>query len=854
MSNSELGQVEQIFHEALSLDSAHRQKYLDSACSDNQELLREVESLISAYETGGARLEDSAVTLAMRVMGSSAVEPMAGKEIGPYRVLRKLGHGGMGDVYLAKDCRLNRNVALKFLSTEFIADAWAKRQLIREAQAVAKLDHPNICAVYGFEEIGDYSFIVMQYVEGDTLADLVRKKSLSSGEIIALAQQIVSALAEAHTRGIIHRDIKPRNIMVTSAGQIKVLDFGLAKTTQKSFEDTESISNLSQEGLLVGTVAYMSPEQLRGEKLDPRTDIFSLGVVVYEMISGKNPCARETNAETISAILTSKPGQLSHSGLPVSRELDRIVQRCCEKDRDQRFASADELLSDLENCADFRPLLRWPPRPAFLTAAAIVLVLIAVSFFLVKNLNRTRTVVVLPIANETADASLNYLSDGLTESIIRKLSGLSKLKVKPLTVVSGYKGKPVDARKVGSDLGADSVLVGRITGTKGALRLQTRLIKVSDGSQLLTNEYEIGRGNALEIGQEISQNVTAKLEMWSTADQEKIRTNRSTDNPEAFNQYMLAKHYWANRDKENIKKAIEALDAAIKLDPLYAEAWAGLADCYSVLNTTAYGEMPTREAMDRARAAANRALELDPTLAEAHVALGTINLKYDWQWDAAERELRAAIALKPDLPTAHYWYSLLLSVTGRQSEALSESQLARQFDPFSPVARAGFCRTLYYRREFDKAAQCLNEALKEDPNNRYAKHVLGFVQVQMGNPGAAIQTLSGLPETNITTKAYKLVALGYAYGKAQRRDEALRMLEQLDELAKDHYVPPMEFAVIYLGLGDATNAFIWLEKAYEERFLSLITIRVEPAFDHLRSDPRFTDLARRINVPAPPPG
>jgi TolB-like protein/Tfp pilus assembly protein PilF len=486
-----------------------------------------------------------------------------------------------------------------------------------------------------------------------------------------------------------------------------------------------------------------------------------------------------------------------------------------------------------------------------LTAAGILLVLIAVSFLLVLNLNRTRTAVILPIANETADVSLDYLSDGLTESIIRKLSGLSKLKVKPLTLVSGYKGKAVDARKIGKDLGADSVLVGRITGAKGALVLETSLINVSDGSQLWRNEYKIGRDNALLIGQDISQNLISKLEMWSKGDQERIRMNRSTEKPEAFNQYMLAKYYYANRNAENIQKAIEALKTAINLDPLYAQAWAGLADCYSVMNTTAYGQMPTKEAMDRARRAANQALELDNTLAEAHVALGAINLKYDWEWEMAEREFNTAIALKPDLSTAHYWKALLLRITGRQAEAFKERQLTRQLDPFSPLVRASFCREFYYSREYDKAVQCLNEALNEDPNNSHAKFVLGYVQVQQGNVDAALQTFSGLPDT---PAAYKLVALGYAYGKGGRRDEALEKLEQLRELEKKEiHVPPMEFAVIYLGLADNNNAFVWLKYACEEKFLSLITIHVEPAFDHLRSDPRFADLARCVNLPATPP-
>src|SRR5437773_5925056 len=326
-----LQQVEEMFHRAMSVEPQARSGYLEQACEDDAALRREVDSLIAAYESSGDVLDETAVTLAMRVLSAEAIDSMVGQEVGAYKILSLLGQGGMGAVYLAENRRLNRKVALKFLSTEYITDNWAKRQLIKEAQAVARLDHPNICAVHDFEEIGEHSFIVMQYIEGQTLAELIRQKSLNASQLIPLSQQIGNALADAHAHGIIHRDIKPKNIMVTPSQQVKVLDFGLAKAVPEISEDAnESVSQLSKDGLLIGTVAYMSPEQLRGERLDFRTDLFSLGTVMYEMVTGKNPYARGTNAETISAILTSKPSPLSEYGLQAPRELDRILQKCSE--------------------------------------------------------------------------------------------------------------------------------------------------------------------------------------------------------------------------------------------------------------------------------------------------------------------------------------------------------------------------------------------------------------------------------------------------------------------------------------------------------------------------------------------
>jgi serine/threonine protein kinase/Tfp pilus assembly protein PilF len=854
MNKAPQQQVEEIFHSALELAGAERAAYLAEACAGDESLSGEVESLIAALESGNGFMEQPAFELGIRVLGGNSAESMTGKEVGGYKILNPLGKGGMGEVYLAEDTRLGRKVALKFLSSEFVGDNWAKRQLIKEAQAVAMLDHPNICAVHGIEEIAGQSFIVMQYVEGETLADLIRGKSLPLNQVLPLARQIVSGLAEAHAHGIIHRDIKPKNIMVTPSGQIKVLDFGLAKTIQKQPQAVvaESVSQLSQAGLLVGTIAYMSPEQLRGEKLDYRSDIFSTGTVLYEMARGKNPYSRETNAEIISAILTLQPSTLKQHLVDIPLGFDRMLEKCLKKERNKRYQSAADLLMEIDRLEKQANLDKPVSRPRAIRMAAVftLFVLLAIiSVFIYQRLTMPLNIAVLPISNQSGDQGLDYLSDGVTSSLIDRLSGLARLRIKSLTVVSGYKDPTLDLQKVGNDLKVEALLTGRVTGSKDAPLLQVTLISVADGTRLWSSEYQVGLNNVFLVEREISEMVASRLEPWSSGDRNRIRTARRPEDPEAFRQYLLGKYYWSNRNSENIKKAITSFDAAIKLDPLYAQAWAGLADCYALMNTTAFGDMPTEEAMKRARTAANKALEIDGSLAEAHTSLGVINLKYDWNWLEAENYFRQAINLKPDYAPAHYWYSILLTVTGRKTEALSESEMARTLDPFSVSTRVNVCREFYYFRQYERSLDCLNTVLQEEPGNITAKHILGFVAQQTGRNDRAIEIFEGLPETTTDNKLYKLISRGYAYGKGGRKNEAQTILDQVVDLSRHSYVPPHELAVLYLGVGDNDQAFFWLNKACDERFATMIYLTVDPAFDQLRGDPRFLQLASRIKLP-----
>jgi eukaryotic-like serine/threonine-protein kinase len=850
MADNQLSLIESIFHAALDLPVADRDAYIRHACNGDEVLLAEVSSLLATAENGNGFIDEPALTAGLDILRSTAQESPLGKSIGCYRIIRPLGKGGMGEVFLAEDTRLNRKVALKFLSPELGGDNWAKRQLFKEAQAAARLDHPNICSVHGFEDSGEYNFIVMQFIEGETLADLISQERIKPHQVIELTRQIVSALAEAHAHGIIHRDVKPKNIMVTESRQVKVLDFGLAKTvhTKKGLAPQEdSVSHLSQSGLLAGTVSYMSPEQLRGDRLDYRTDVFSLGTVVYEMATGKNPYAQGSTAETISSILTAQPPPLADSAPEVLRPLGPIVTKCAQKNLDQRYQAASALLHDLNNLQTAvkpRSFPRTLTRPRAIAVLALLLFSLTLGAIIYARMFTTYSLAVLPIVNETGPAN-DFFGHGLTAAITEKLSGVTHLRVKPRTTVSNYKAYEVDLQKLGTNLGVDAFVLGRIIEEQGSLVLEVTLVDGTTGDRRHIGKHNLTLSSAYAIPEEVSRQVTSNLDMWLRSKDNKHLAEVGTSNPEAFRQYMLGSYYYRNRDKENIEKSVRHFYEAINLDPLYADAYAGLADCYALRNTVGFGDLTTEEAMHRAKWAANEALRLNKNLPRAHTALAVIYLKYDWNWVETEKEIKRALELDPDYAPAHYAYSMLLTVLNRQNEAIEQSKITRDLDPFSMSSKTNYCRSFYYARDFDSSVSCFREILNEDRNNTLAKYVSGFVDLQKGNVDEAIDVFQEL-----YAKEPKLgaAALGYAYGKTGRKDEALKILSFAQEQRNKNGLPAQELAIIYLGLGDKSNAVSWLEKAYDDHFSLLIYLTVEPIFQELHSEPRFMAIAQRMNL------
>jgi eukaryotic-like serine/threonine-protein kinase len=866
MSDKNLQHVESVFHAALDLPVADRHAYLREACNGDEVLLAEVSSLISSIETSNGFMEQPVLTAGFNVLLNSSKDALLGKVLGCYRIIAPLGKGGMGDVYLAEDTRLNRNVALKFLSMEFVGDNWAKRQLLKEAQSVAMLDHPNICQVYGIEDHDERSFIVMQYVKGTTLAELIRKQTLTVDEVLSLAKQIVSALAEAHAHGIIHRDIKPKNIMVTENQQVKVLDFGLAKTVQrmKSREADDSISNVSQTGLRLGTVPYMSPEQLREERLDYRSDVFSVGIVLYEMLCGKNPFSRDNVAETISAILSSAPVPLQQNGAR-SGELAQIVRKCLEKRGEDRYQSANDLLIALDSVstkggrvtsgAGSKQHGILSGRRAFRAALAlsILTLLCFVLYSAFIGATKSKSVAILPIANEIGDSNLEFLAEGLTETITTKLSRQSKLRVRPSTLMAGYKGKKIDPKQVGSEVGADAVLIGSISGATERQTLYVKLLSASDGTTLWEQQYPLDMVNVFGIEADIAHNITSRMEFMSSEDERRVQETLGPANPEARKYYWLGRHYWKNRgnNKNTLNDAISHFNTAIQLAPTYVEAYAGLADCYAYWNVVAYGKAETRDAMTKAVRAAKDALALNDKLPDAHTSLATVLMKYYWDWGQAENEFKQAIKLNPEYAPAHYGYSVLLTIRGRTDEAISEGRIALELDPFSPATKLNYCRAYFFARRFEESTACFDKLVQEFPDYPTGKYVRAWTYFHLGRQPEAIATFEEIYGKNPRLGG---AALGYAYGQARRLSDAQRILNDMLALPKEENLPPQEIALIYYGMGDINNALIWFEKSAEDHFGPFAFLAVDPIFEKLRSDERFMNLYRRYDKPFPHPG
>lgn len=852
MATERWQRIEELFHATLQLEAAERAGYLLSECVGDEVLRREVESLITASENSPAFIDAPALSLGMRVLSDGVTEFPVGRSIGHYKIIRLLGRGGMGEVYLAEDCKLERQVALKFIGN----DLWAKDQLISEARVIARLENPNICAVYGVEEVAEHNFIVMQYVEGETLAALLSRGPLAGERALDYSEQIVSALAAAHLRGIIHRDVKPQNMIVTAEGQIKVLDFGLAKFVQQNpAAELPSISQnqTSHLGFVIGTVAYMSPEQTQGQDLDCRSDIFSFGIVLYQMLSGKNPFLHETKEETISALNEAEPAPLPPDE-PGS--LAEIARKCLEKEQGARFETSEQLLlafrslrAKQKKAVSIVDYLQGLSRHRYFklyTVAAIAAVLIfcaAASFIYVKA-KQVHTLALLPIKNQSSDPSKDYISAGLTRNLFDKFSYLPRLKVKMPTEVPANGNAEIV--QVGRELNVEAVLVGEILKQGEVLQLRLSMLNTSDGQPRWEQTFDVDAVNMFELQDEITHQVTSSLGLWLIGNDKKLLSKHQTDNEEALRLYMHGRYYWSlKRDRENIQTAISNFERAVALDPAFAQAYTGLADCYVLMTNVLYGPMQTKEAIDKARYNAGKALEIDPSLPEAHTSMGVIRHKFDWNWQEAEREFKLAIDLDPEYAPAHYGYANLLVVLGRFDEAIKQSEVSRSLDPYSRLSAMNYGRTLYYSRRFDDAAAHFGDLLKEEPDYAQYLHMMGLVLIQQRRYPEAIATLERLHSKD---PLHTAAALGYAYGKAGRHSEALRMVEELDKFSQEKPVSPHEKALVYIGLGDRDEAFPLLEKAYQERFPNLVYLTTDPIYDDLRADPRFNDLARRINL------
>ncbi len=770
-----------------------------------------------------------------------------GTRLGPYEILAPLGAGGMGEVYRARDTRLDRDVAVKVLPEHLSQNSSALARLEREAKAVAALSHPNILALFDVGADQGIYFVVTELLEGETLRRRLENAALPWREAAGIAITVAEALAAAHAKGVIHRDLKPDNIFLTSDGRVKILDFGLARV--KPLSSSESAAPTATEaGTVMGTVGYMSPEQVRGETADAPSDVFSFGCVLYEMLARRGPFSRPTAAQTMAAILDVEPAALAEE-LPA--ELRRVVAHCLEKDARRRFQSAQDLAFALRAVHDSGPA---PPAPArrrpglAWIAVALAVLLAAATYFYWRS--RTGgpvdSLAVLPFANAGGDANKEYLSDGVTENLTNALSQLPGLRVTARSLAFRYKGPRVDPQQAGRDLGVRAVLTGRVAERDGALNIQAELMNVDNGAQLWGGQYSRTFSEILALQREIAEAVAARLERKPTEEQRKRLAKRSTENPEAFQLYINGRYHWNRRTEENLRRAVEYFRQAIDKDPGYALAWAGLADCYGLYNSYQV-ELP-RESGPKAAAAAAKALEIDDTLAQAHASLGMIRFSYEWDWAGAEREFRRAIELDNNYATAHHWFGVFLSAMGRSGEAVASLKRARQLDPLSVIINADVGLLLHFARRYDDAIEQVRKALEMDTNFVAGHRPLGLAYEQKGMHAEAVAELQKALEVS-RGHPFILGSLGHAYARAGRREKALATISDLEALSKRRYVAPFNTAVIYTGLGDSGRAFEWLQKAFNDRSLDMTFLKVDPRFDALRADPRFGDLIGRMKLP-----
>jgi len=744
---------------------------------------------------------------------------MIGKTISHYKILEKLGEGGMGVVYKAEDNRLKRTVALKFLTLTILGGEEEKTRFVNEAQATAALDHPNICTIHEIDHADEQIFIVMGYVEGQSVKDKIASGPLKIDQAIDIAIQTAEGLREAHDKGIVHRDIKSGNIMVTDKGQVKIMDFGLARIGKGEFPD--------KKGTTLGTAAYMSPEQVRAEQVGHRTDIWSLGVVLYEMVTAELPFKGEYEQAIIYSILNEEPQTLIELQPGVPEELERIVNKALAKDPGRRYQKAADILADLRTLRKELKHAADEKRPK-------------------------PSIAVLPFTNLSADPAQDYFCDGMAEEIINSLAQVDGLRVVARTSAFSFKGRQADIREIGKQLNVNTMLEGSVRKAGARVRITAQLVNVFDGYHLWSEKYDRDVGqlccpeDIFAIQDEISLAIVDNLKVTLFSEEKAKLVKRHTRDLDAYNLYLKGRYFWNKRTEESLKRSIQYFQQAMEKDRDYALAYAGLADSYILL--AEYSFLRPKEAFSKAKAAAMKALQIEGALAEAHTSLGFIKTLNDWDWMGAEKEFKQAIESNPGYATAHQWYAEHLTMTGQYAQAIPEFKRAQELDPLSlTIGVASAVGLLCGTRRYDQTMEECQKVLELDPNFGGALNVLGIVYREKGMYDEAIQAFQKaqiFDEGNMWVRA----ELGHAYAISGKKNEAKKVLDELKQLSKRRYVPPDDIALVYLGLGQKNVTFEYLKKACEDRSVGLSWLKADPIFDSLRSDPRFTALLKKIGL------